>query len=269
MNRKVAPSAQPEIEVPAAHDWRTTDADEINKRRLRARVEPLRITEIGGDHPIFANFRVSSGSGMAYTVEIRSLRERLCFCTCVDFRINGLGTCKHVEGTLHYLEVRHGRRFDAALKSESPVIDIVPDPAGDTVRIERAMNHLPDRLRRLFDSDGRLRSKQPEQVLEEIRKAQIPYLRISQQVAPWLQAHQQLDERKTLLREYEQKVQAGEWPAQETLAPLYPYQREGMLHLAFKERALLADEMGLGKTIQAIAACALLERLGKVSRALD
>ena len=268
MNRKVAPSAQPEIEVPAAHDWRTTDADEINKRRLRARVEPLRITEIGGDHPIFANFRVSSGSGMAYTVEIRSLRERLCFCTCVDFRINGLGTCKHVEGTLHYLEVRDGRRFDAALKSESPVIDIVPDRAGDALRIERAMNHLPDRLRRLLDSDGLLRSKQPEQFLEEIRKARIPYLRISQQVAPWLQAHQQLDERKTLLREYEQKVQAGEWPAQETLAPLYPYQREGMLHLAFKERSLLADGMGLGKTIQAIAACALLQRLGKVSRAL-
>ena len=155
-----------------------------------------------------------------------------------------------------------------ALKSESPVIDIVPDPAGDTLRIERAMNHLPDRLRRLFDSDGRLRSKEPEQVLEEIRKARIPYLRISQQVAPWLQARQQLEERKTLLREYEQKVQSGEWPAQETLAPLYPYQREGMLHLAFKERALLADEMGLGKTIQAIAACALLQRLGKASRAL-
>jgi superfamily II DNA or RNA helicase len=50
--------------------------------------------------------------------------------------------------------------------------------------------------------------------------------------------------------------------------PLYPYQREGMLHLAFRERALLADEMGLGKTIQAIAACALLHRLGKAARAL-
>src|SRR2546428_631812 len=41
-----------------------------------------------------------------------------------------------------------------------------------------------------------------------------------------------------------------------------------MLHLAFKERALLADEMGLGKTIQAIAACALLHRLGAVQRVL-
>ncbi|MGH8586384.1 MAG: DEAD/DEAH box helicase, partial [Gammaproteobacteria bacterium] len=50
--------------------------------------------------------------------------------------------------------------------------------------------------------------------------------------------------------------------------PLFPYQREGMLHLAFNERALLADEMGLGKTIQAIAACALLHRLGQAERVL-
>ena len=60
-------------------------------------------------------------------------------------------------------------------------------------------------------------------------------------------------------------MQSGEWPAQETKVPLFPYQREGMLHLAFTERALLADEMGLGKTIQAIAACALLHRLGQAA----
>ncbi len=264
MDRKTAP----EIDVPPAHDWRTTDKDEINKRRLRARVEPLHVSEMAGDHAIFANFRVSSGSGMSYAVEIRSLRERLFFCTCVDFRINGLGTCKHVEATLHYLEARHRRRFAEAQKSESPLIDIVTDPAGETLRIESTMNHLPARLRRFFDGDGRLRSKEPEQVLEKIRKARIPNLRVSQQITLWLETRRQLEERKTLLREYEQKVQSGEWPAQETLAPLYPYQRDGMLHLAFKERALLADEMGLGKTIQAIAACALLRRLGKAGRVL-
>ena len=268
MARKFNRVAQPEIEVPAAHDWRTTDTDEINKRRLRARSESLRIAETGGYHPIFANFRVSSGSGMTYSVEIRSLSERLFSCACVDFRINGLGTCKHVEAALHYLEARHGRRFEKARRGESPVIDVVPDPAGATLRIERATNHLPAQMSRLFDGDGRLRDGDPEQVLEELRKARIPNLRISQDVAPWFEARRQLEERKSLLREYEQKVQCGEWPAQETLAPLYPYQREGMLHLAFNERALLADEMGLGKTIQAIAACALLQRLGKASRVL-
>ncbi|MBW1818986.1 MAG: DEAD/DEAH box helicase, partial [Deltaproteobacteria bacterium] len=76
------------------------------------------------------------------------------------------------------------------------------------------------------------------------------------------------EERWLLRREYEEKVQAGILPQQETKMPLFSYQRAGMLHLAFKERALLADEMGLGKTIQAIAACALLRRLGKVRRVL-
>ena len=50
--------------------------------------------------------------------------------------------------------------------------------------------------------------------------------------------------------------------------PLLPYQRDGMLHLAFGERALLADEMGLGKTVQAIAACELLARRKGIERVL-
>src|SRR5262249_30111771 len=104
--------------------------------------------------------------------------------------------------------------------------------------------------------------------LAKLRDSLVPHLRISQEVAPWLENRQRAVERKKLRHEYELKVQSGEWPPHETLVPLFPYQREGMLHLAFAERALLADEMGLGKTIQAIAACALLHRLGKAGRAL-
>ena len=84
----------------------------------------------------------------------------------------------------------------------------------------------------------------------------------------WLEARQQADERILLRRDYESGVASGRHPEHVTLSPLYPYQRDGMLHLAFGERALLADEMGLGKTIQAIAACALLHHLGKARRVL-
>ena len=93
-------------------------------------------------------------------------------------------------------------------------------------------------------------------------------MRLSQELGPWLEGRRRAGERKQLRRDYELKVQSGEWPAHETKVPLFPYQREGMLHLAFTERALLADEMGLGKTIQAIAACALLHRLGQAARVL-
>src|SRR5207247_4945175 len=110
-----------------------------------------------------------------------------------------------------------------------------------------------------------------EEVVEALKKlaeSEAPGLRFSQELSPWLESRQRAAQRKELRREYELKVQSGEWPAQETKVQLFPYQREGMLHLAFTERALLADEMGLGKTIQAIAACALLHRLGQAARVL-
>src|SRR5918996_3727849 len=264
-----APSAgRLKITLPHSHDWRTTDVDELNKRRWRAQTERPHVIRLDRRHPIFSNFRVGSNSGMAYDAEIRSLARRLFSCTCVDFRTNGLGTCKHVEATLLYLEARYPRLFHQANKIESTLIDIVPDPVAQTLRVERMDNGVPRPLREYLASDGRIQRDDLEQALEQLRQTGIQNLRISQEVGPWLNARREMEERKALLREYERKVQAGEWPPQETLVPLYPYQREGMLHLAFQERALLADEMGLGKTIQAIAACALLHRLGKVSRVL-
>ncbi len=267
MGRTAAQKAVTKLEVPPAYNWRTTDADEINRRRLRAQTEPFQIRPQDGRHPIFSTFSVSSGSGGIYTVEIRSVSRKSFACTCVDFRINGLETCKHIEATLLHLEARHRRLFREAQNHETPFVDIIPDPAGDTLRIEANVNGQHRHWKLFFTPDGRLNGE-PEETLDALRKAQIPNLRISQEVAPWLQARRQRQERRALLHEYEQKVQSGEWPAQETRIPLFPYQREGMLHLAFKERALLADEMGLGKTIQAVAACALLRRLGKVSRVL-
>jgi hypothetical protein len=82
--------------LPSIHNWRTTDEEEIAKRRYRARTESLRVRNLDPRFPIFSNFAVKSGSGLTYTVEIRSVSQRRFSCDCVDFRINALGTCKHV-----------------------------------------------------------------------------------------------------------------------------------------------------------------------------
>jgi len=266
-----AAKTAPDIRVPSAHDWRTTDLDEINKRRLRAQQEAFGIANADSRHPVFSNFRVQSRSGLTYSVEIRDVRQRQFACDCVDFRINGLGTCKHVEAVLLHLQTRFRRLFAAAAKGGSTRIEVVVDPVADTLRVLDGGGPLPRALRKWFDADGRLTNGSPEAAvtaLEQLRAGDFPQIRLSQEIAPWLENRDHAAERKRLRREYELKVQSGEWPAQETTVPLFPYQREGMLHLAFAERALLADEMGLGKTIQAIAACALLERLGQARRAL-
>ena len=247
--------------VPSHHNWRTTDQDEINRRRERARTEDFKITNATPDHPIFSNFQVKSGSGLTYSVEVRDLQQRQFSCQCVDFRINGLATCKHVEAVLLWLQARHDRRFRAAERNGSPRLDVLPDLPHNTLRIVNGHGPLHPALREWFNGDGLLIESAPEYAVEalgQLSASQLPQLRLSQEVEPWLKERCRDAERKDLRRQYEAKVQSGEWPAHETKVPLFPYQREGMLHLAFTERALLADEMGLGKTIQAIAACALL-----------
>ena len=260
-----------DLKIPSAHDWRTTDTDEINKRRLRAREESFAVTNTDPRHPVFSNFQVKSGSGLSYSVEVRDLRQRQFTCDCVDFRINGLGTCKHVEAVLLHLEGRFRRLFTSAHKSGPTRLDVVVDPVADTLGLLNGGATPPRAVAKWFDADGRLADGSPEMALtalEQLREAEFPRIRISQEVGPWLENRRRASERKQLRHEYELKVQSGEWPAYETNVPLFPYQREGMLHLAFTERGLLADEMGLGKTIQAIAACALLHRLGRARRAL-
>src|SRR5262249_21280616 len=49
---------------------------------------------------------------------------------------------------------------------------------------------------------------------------------------------------------------------------LYPYQRQAVTRFLASGRLLLADDMGLGKTAQAIAACHVLWRSGRVRRGL-
>jgi hypothetical protein len=255
------------IPLPPATDWRTTDQDEILRRVQRARDEKHSIRPLDDAHPVFSSFAVKSPSGLTYQVEIRDLASRAFSCTCPDFRTAGLGTCKHSEATLIWLKRRRKGDLRLAELAGSPFIDIVP--VGSTIRMERNLAKAPPAIRMLFDSDGDLcHTEDLDAAIDTLRRSRSGKIRLSQEIEPFLENRRRLAERLQLRREYETGVVTGRHPEHVTLHPLYPYQREGMLHLAFGERALLADEMGLGKTIQAVAACALLHHLGKAKRVL-
>jgi len=271
--RPAAKKTKPDDALPAAQDWRSTDEQEILRRQLRAREEPMRLRNLFPRQPVFSNFEVRSDSGMTYQVEVRDVKDRAFSCSCADFRKNGLGTCKHVEAVLIHARRKIGKAgWQQALEYGSRRIEVIAHPEYG-VQVWRGMKDLPRTVRTMFlAEDGTLRTsvrvEEALAALERLRAADFPDLRISQDVPPWMEQRAAEEERRRLRHEYEQRVQSGEWPPHETTVPLFPYQREGMLHLAFTERALLADEMGLGKTIQAIAACALLHRLGKAQRVL-
>lgn len=256
-----------------AFNWNSTDAQEIERRRERAREESFAIQALDKTELILSSFRVDSASGSAYTVEVYDLKSPHFSCSCIDFRINGLGTCKHVEATLMYLSKRYPKLYATAAKSIPlrAVVDV--DRQNSRLTLDPKGARIPADLVRSFRDTyptGNKNQSDPEEQLEVIRRHIVngAPVRMTQESSRWVRMRNQQSESSRLRREYEQNVQSGKWPVHETKVPLFPYQRQGMLHLAFAERALLADEMGLGKTIQAIAACALLHRLGKAARVL-
>lgn len=258
-----------DIPTPPEGDWRTTDDDEINRRRLRAREEAMKVTNLAPEHPAFSDFRVTSTSSRPYVVQIHDVRARQFSCACMDHRINGLGTCKHIEAVLWQLEKRLGKDWGAACEAGSDRAEVILNRVRGTFVVLGARKRLPARLKSLFLKDNTLSDAwTPEDAHEMLASASGKALRVSHLIPLWLERRRIARERIRLRRDYEQAIVNGVEPPQVTLMPLYPYQREGMLHLAFTGRALLADEMGLGKTIQAIAACALLHKMGKARRVL-
>jgi superfamily II DNA or RNA helicase len=262
---------------PETQGWSTTDEQEIEVRRWRGRtvisaVEPLQPRE-----PVFGTFRVRSESGSNYDVEIRSLDQHVNSCGCIDHRVNGLGTCKHIEGVLEKLR-RQGAHEDTAARA-SPRIEIFLDRRSGAMPLivwpegRRTSPAVRAWLAPFLKADGMLRPE-PTRVVELLKAWTVApahirrQLRVSRHFAPWLERQNRLRLREKARAGFVREVAAGKASFDLTRLPLLPYQRDGMMHLAFGERALLADEMGLGKTVQAIAAAEFLARRRGVTRVL-
>ena len=110
-NRRVRRGKAAVLERKPVSGWATSDEDEIDLRRWRGSTEVADVVALDPDRGFFGDFKVRSTSGGGYEVEIRSLDGLTNSCGCVDHRVNGLGTCKHIEGTLAALGAARRGRF--------------------------------------------------------------------------------------------------------------------------------------------------------------
>ena len=260
------------VEPPTFRGWLSSDEDEVKRREWRGRTETDEVRALDRGHGPLGDYRVVSSSGSAYVVEIRSLRERINSCECRDYRTNRLGTCKHIEGVR-----RHPggpRSFRTAKRSwrervevflderDQPVVRMtVPDPVADRHPglVQEAERHLHS-LRR---GSGTALAALRELALEHPE-----LIRVSRRLDGWAEGRRSATRRQRERTRFAADLEAGRRSLDHLKRPLLPYQIEGVLHLAFGERALLADDMGLGKTVQAIAASALLRELRGIERVL-
>lgn len=272
MNLKVTNDRKPKSDhAPKFTGWISTDDDEIKRRQWRGRTEIDDIDVIDDTGKPFCDYRVTSSSGSSYVVEIRSLIGRINTCSCGDYLINQLGTCKHIEGVLHFLNENQGigRSLPSSERIEIYVNEcdqrkIALTFPGEEIRptspLAVTVRDLSKNLRR--GSMGALTE------LRQLAQSNSNHLRVSHQLEARVESILGVRRKQRARKRFTDNLAAGKESLDILKYPLLPYQRDGVLHLAFSERALLADDMGLGKTYQAIAACALLHKIRGINRVL-
>lgn len=239
------------------------------ERELRAKTERLRVKSSNEKTP-WSDYAVTSlESGKSYRVSIRGTELGQSYCSCPDFKINHLGTCKHILHVLHKLP----KRFSAAQlakpyrrKNISLCIDY-REPLG--LRF-----NLPEQLSEDIEAIiGKFRDQtitDANRCLKLVRALQ----RADANVNIYPDAHEFIETRLLQARLKSQSDEIRQDPAQHPLrknllaAELLPYQMDGIAFAVGAGRAVLADDMGLGKTIQGIGTSELFARLAGIQRVL-
>lgn len=256
----------------------TTEKEELEFRQKRGQNEEMSVEALQQLHFPYVDYAVQSEMGIVYTVEIRSLTETINSCSCPDFCVNTLKTCKHIERVLHHLEHREKKKISEKARSGSPFVEIFLEPAENlTISIAwpkqaSLLGEHKKTIASYFSANNRLiASPLPGMASMEHALSRLPSnvrekIRISSHLEARISDLKRKEACNLSREQFLEDVRLGKRSTQMLNVPLYPYQEEGMLHLAFQGRALLADDMGLGKTIQAIAACELLRRLHNIKR---
>src|SRR5581483_10261604 len=188
------------------------------------------------------------------------------YCSCPDFAVNTLGTCKHVEALLLRLGKRYGRALENKRYARSRASISLVYGEGIEIRLRLPAAPSPALLQlaqAYFDSGGLLRREHFgsfHQVIEAFRKADLDAV-IYSDVLEYLDRENELSEGLNLERQLLAKLRKGRSSLDGVLkTKLLPYQERGAIFAACRGRVVLADDMGLGKTVQALAASEMLRR---------
>lgn len=247
---------------------------QILLRRQITKDEIFRVKNIGED-PIFSTFELTNPeTERTYRVVIWGEKLGINYCSCPDYFVNTLGTCKHIEYLLCKLRRKKGAK---KIFKEGHILEysFVTLRYGLRRRIAFSMgrcagNPLKRLVNQFFDSEGFLTEGGFQHFDEFVKQADVldDDVRYHEDALLFIAMMKDVDIRKKHIeKKFPQGIQDD---AFEDLlkAKLYPYQKEGALFAAIAGRCLIADDMGLGKTLQAIAAGEIMAHCFGIEKAL-
>jgi superfamily II DNA or RNA helicase len=228
-----------------------------------------------GDEPLFSEFEVANPkTKRIYRVAIRGCGLGENYCSCPDFAVNTLGTCKHIEFALAKLNRKRGAKRALALGFQPSYSEIYLHYGARRDVVFKPGTECPGSLKtlaaRYFSANGIL---QPDafarfhHFLKKVRAADHE-VRCYDDALAFIAV---VRDQELLTERVERMLPSGIRSAafrNLLKASLYPYQRKGALFAAKAGRCLIADDMGLGKTVQAIAATEILAQTTGIERVL-
>jgi superfamily II DNA or RNA helicase len=253
----------------ALEEWQT------RLRRQFAEGQPFLLKNIG-EHPVFSAFNLTNpASGRTYRLAIRGNKPGDNYCSCPDYRINNLGTCKHLEYTIAHLMKRRGAKAEFQKGYALPYSEVYLRYGMKREVCFRAGQNIPAKclphVATYFDANGILREKRlldfhlfmaglPKQSGHEVR--------CYDDVLAFVAEHQDAAHRQRVIAERMPEGAASLLLDAILKTALHPYQREGAFFALSAGRCLIGDDMGLGKTIQALAAAELMAELFGIRKVL-
>lgn len=239
---------------------------ELRKTFAQDKKREFVVKYLDGEHPVFADYTVQNlASGTSYKVALRSKEPGPNFCTCLDFKTNALGTCKHIEVVLYY--INKDKKLAELLKenyrpSYSSIYLKYGPAHAVMLRIGSNQTEKYEELAQKYcDKQYRLLPRVFGQIDE--------FLKAAEKISPDFRSYPDaldfiIDNRedRARLASVNRKVVARKekYFADLLKVPLYPFQQDGIIFAVRAGRCLIADDMGLGKTIQAVGAAELLRK---------
>lgn len=241
-------------------------------RKQIAEKSDFKITNIG-EELAYSDYNVyNAATDNTYKVALRSVDNSLNYCSCYDFKTNQLGTCKHIEAVLIYINKKPALRKALQQPYSTTYSSMYMEYRGERKIMFRTGTENESEYKKLFkpylDKTRSLNEKGFEEIDVILQKAfQInSSFRCYEDALSHIIQWREKKERKDFLRPYFKQKKLPEIKSLKVKP--FPYQTEGILFCAAAGRSILADDMGLGKTIEAIAVAQLLHEHRQVQKVL-
>jgi SNF2 family DNA or RNA helicase len=201
-----------------------------------------------------------------YKVIYRGPESKWNYCSCMDFKSNQLGTCKHLEAVKLWIQGRHKAYVNKLPAFTSVYLQY---KGGRRVRIRIGSEKETEfklLAQEYFNSNNELKPECIDTFSSFLNRAHAisDTFRCYSDVLQFI-----IDVRdKDRCRQLADTACDDDGLKDILHTTLYPFQKEAVRFAVRSGKCIIADEMGLGKTIEALATAEIFKRAGIISSAL-